>query len=685
MHDPTTPGNRLAGETSPYLLQHAENPVAWQPWDSEALALARELDRPILLSIGYSACHWCHVMAHECFEDPALAALMNRLFVNIKVDREERPDLDRIYQNAHSLLTQRPGGWPLTVFLTPDDRIPFFAGTYFPSRPRHGLPGFGELLEHIATLYRERRNEIEAQNAELLEALQSLAVPPPAAGPLTPLPLDVARNQLEQQFEPRHGGFGGAPKFPHPTSLERLLRHWARSRASGTADSRALEMVEISLQRMAHGGLYDQIGGGFYRYSVDAQWEIPHFEKMLYDNAALLALYAETHAATGRALFARIARETAEWTLREMQAPEGGFYSALDADSEGGEGHFYLWTPEAVRAQVAAEDYPLVAARFGLDRAANFEGRWHLRVCATADELARRFGLTPEQVGERLAVARRRLAGSRAERTPPGRDDKILTAWNALTIRGLAIAARHLRQPAWGEAATAALDFIRNRLWRDGRLLASYRDGQARHGAYLDDHAYLLDAILELLQLRWRAGELDFAIELAELLLSRFEDPKGGFFFTADDHEHLIQRSKPAHDEAIPAGNGVALRALLRLGRLLGEPRYLAAAERGLEALGGALAHNPHACGSLLTALEEWLYPGATLILRGEPQLMAGWGAAQDFAPGRLRLVIPPGAGPLPGLLGEQPAADRPIAYVCRDGRCLPPAKDARTLRELLA
>ena len=506
--------NHLAGETSPYLLQHAGNPVDWHPWGPEALAKAARENKPILLSVGYSACHWCHVMAHECFEDPQVAAVMNALFVNIKVDREERPDLDKIYQTAHALLTQRNGGWPLTMFLTPDGRIPFFGGTYFPKEPRYGLPGFVDLMQRVAGFYRERQADIAEQNTALLQALDSLAAPAYAPGRPSARPLDIARNQLEQHFDPVHGGFGRAPKFPHPTSLERLLRHWAATRDGGQPDERALHLATFTLERMALGGVYDQLGGGFCRYSVDDQWMIPHFEKMLYDNGPLLALYAQAYAATGDPLFARVADETAAWVMREMQAPEGGYYSTLDADSEGEEGRFYVWTPAEVRDLLGA-DYDLFARRYGLDREPNFEGHHHLHVFATAADLARESSTSEADVLRRLDAARATLLAARARRVRPGRDEKILTAWNGLMIRGMAIAARHLGRPEYALSAERALDFIRATLWRDGRLLATCKDGRAHLNAYLDDYVFLIDAILELLQVRWRDAAGGLRLTLA--------------------------------------------------------------------------------------------------------------------------------------------------------------------------
>jgi len=666
--------NHLAGETSPYLLQHAHNPVDWYPWGEEALELARHENRPILLSVGYSACHWCHVMAHESFEDPETAALMNRLFVNIKVDREERPDLDRIYQSAHSLLARRPGGWPLTVFLTPDDQVPFFAGTYFPDTPRHGLPAFRELLQGISDFLQAHPEEIREQNRSLLQALQDTAQAE-TADSLNAIPLDSVRQQLQQSFDARDGGFGAAPKFPHPTNLERLLRHWS---GSSQADQRALHMLVHTLERMARGGIYDQLGGGFCRYSVDGQWLIPHFEKMLYDNGALLALYAEAHAATGNPLFARIARETAAWTLREMQSPEGGYYSSLDADSEGEEGRYYVWRRDEVRERLGEDSYPLFARRYGLDGHANFEGRWHLHVNRSIDQLAGEFSLPQAEVRERIAAARTALLQVRELRVRPGRDDKILTSWNGLMIRGMAIAGRLLDEPAWIESAQRALDFIRERLWVNGRLLATGKDGRAHLNAYLDDHVYLIDAVLELLQARWRDGDLEFALQLAELVLAHFAAEEGGFYFTSDDHEALIQRPLPMHDDAVPSGNGIAAKVLGRLGHLLGEPRYLQAAEDTLKRLWPGLVQMPQGHASLLVALEESLFPLQTVIIRASGDTLREWHdlAARSYAPRRLTLAIPNDAGDLPGLLQQRKPAGAAVAYLCSGLSCGAPVHD---------
>ncbi len=677
--------NHLKDETSPYLLQHVDNPVDWYPWGPEALDKARRENKPILLSIGYSACHWCHVMAHESFEDPDTAAVLNELFVNIKVDREERPDLDKIYQTAHSLLTRRTGGWPLTLFLTPEGQIPFFGGTYFPKEPRHGLPAFTDLCRRVVAFYRDNHDDIERQNASLTDFMANMNRADPApADSLDALPLDVARQQLEKQFDATWGGFGGAPKFPHPTSIERLLRHWAASRASGREDGRAKHMALFTLDRMALGGVYDQLGGGFCRYSVDEQWMIPHFEKMLYDNGPLMALYAEAFAATGQPLYRRIVEETADWTVREMQAPEGGYYSSLDADSEDEEGRFYVWTPDEVKALLDDDEYAVFAPRFGLDRPANFEGHWHLHLYRSTGDIAAAQGLDAAEVERRIDSARRKLFEAREQRVRPGRDDKILVSWNALMIRGLAIAGRHLGDPRFADSATRALDFIRATLWRNGRLLATYKDGHAHLDAYLDDYVFLADAILELLQLRWRSEDLDFAIELVEAVLAHFADPAGGFFFTADDHESLIQRPKPLGDDSLPAGNAVAAKVLGRLGHLLGETRYLDAAEATLRAAWQPLQEAPWGHTGLLVALEEYLQPPDLVVLRGRDETeLAAWQTqlARDYAPRRLCFTIPADAGDLPGLLAERPADDTTTAWVCSGTSCQPPLTSVEAVK----
>ncbi|MCJ7453008.1 MAG: thioredoxin domain-containing protein, partial [Steroidobacteraceae bacterium] len=441
MHPPAADRreNRLARETSPYLLQHAHNPVNWYPWGPEALELARAEDKPILLSVGYSACHWCHVMAHESFEDDETAALMNEAFVNIKVDREERPDLDRIYQAAHQMLTQRGGGWPLTMFLSPRDQRPFFGGTYFPPEPKYGMPAFREVLQRVAAWYPQHEADVERQGAALVKVLGEL-VPPAAseATALTRAPLEVARAALQRDFDGQFGGFGSAPKFPHPMNIEFLLRTWRATADGDEPDLQSLYMATLTLTRMAEGGIYDQLGGGFSRYSVDPYWMIPHFEKMLYDNGQLLTVAAQATVATGEALFRRVAGETADWIRRDMEHAAGGFYSTLDADSEGHEGRFYVWTPDQAGELLDPIEYQVLSRRFGLDRDANFEGAWHLHTFKPLAQVAEETQLDEERAADVLDSARAKLLAARNQRVWPGRDEKILTAWNGLAIAGLA-------------------------------------------------------------------------------------------------------------------------------------------------------------------------------------------------------------------------------------------------------
>jgi uncharacterized protein YyaL (SSP411 family) len=669
------PRNRLANETSPYLLQHAANPVDWYPWGAEATARAIELDRPILLSIGYSACHWCHVMAHESFEDQATAAVMNRLFVNVKVDREERPDLDRVYQLAHQVLTQRGGGWPLTMFLAPDDLTPFFGGTYFPKQPRYGMPAFTDLLEKVAAFYREQREAVRVQNAGLRGVFGDLVPPAPdAEQTLTRDPIAAARRDLEAAFDDRFGGFGRAPKFPHPSCIERLLRDWHASSTGQEPDLKALYMATLTLKRMAEGGINDQLGGGFCRYSVDAGWMIPHFEKMLYDNGPLLALYAQAAAATGDGFFRQVAMDTAGWALREMRSPEGGFYAALDADSEGHEGRFYAWQRDEIESLTTPDEYRVLAQRFGLDRNPNFEGAWHLHCVAELRDPA-------EQA--LLDSGRAKLLAARARRVRPGLDDKILTGWNGLMIRGLAISGRLLAAPGQVEAAMQAVDCLRRHCWRDGRLLAVWKPGAALLPAYLDDHAYLLDGLLELLQTRFRSADLEFARDLAEALLARFADrERGGFWFTAEGLDPPMHRPKNFADDATPAGNGVAAQALARLGWLLGETRYLDAAEATLRGGFASLARVPQAHTAMLNALEEHLDPVEIVVIRGADDSVAQWSAALAplYAPRRMVIAIPGDTGGLPEALASKRARDETIAYVCRGPQCSEPVDDLSRL-----
>jgi uncharacterized protein YyaL (SSP411 family) len=693
--------NRLNEETSPYLLQHAGNPVHWQPWDDATLAAAKDADKPILLSVGYSACHWCHVMAHESFEDQATAELMNELFVNVKVDREERPDLDKVYMAAHQLSTGQAGGWPLTVFLTPDDHVPFYTGTYFPKDRRYGMPAFREVLQAVANYYSTNRAAIRAHGAKLAEGFEQIAA---GAGddfaPLSRAPIERAVERLEASHDREHGGFGGAPKFPHATGLELLLteaqrRGRAASDAERSAGERMLGVVMHSLDRMALAGLFDQLGGGFFRYSVDREWSIPHFEKMLYDNAALLELYAETFAATYMPLYGRIASETADWVIRDMQSPDGGFYSTLDADSEHEEGKFYVWTPQEFDT-LLPENGSRIAKRVlgltnadGTPTAPNFEHRsWHLHLDVEPPAAGEELGLDAEGAIALFDSARTQLLTARSRRVWPGRDEKILTSWNGLMISGLARAARRLVRPDYAEAATRALDFVRARLWQDGRLRAVYKDGRARFAAYLDDYALLAAGVLELLQYRWRDGDLDFACELADALLERFEDERGGFFFTARDHEALIHKPKPFADEALPAGNGVAANVLVTLGHLLGEQRYLDAAERTVRAGLHSLERYPEGHPTLLRALDALLAPPQVVVVRAPPSTFEAWRKARDasYDTRRLTFTIPADAANLRGVLAERTSrGEQGTAYVCEGLTCRAPIDTPEALSSALA
>lgn len=680
--------NRLGTETSPYLLQHAENPVHWQPWDDTALQAAKHADKPILLSIGYAACHWCHVMAHESFEDPGTAEVMNRLFVNIKVDREERPDLDRIYQLAHQVVAQRGGGWPLTVILSPGDLVPFFAGTYFPREPRYGMPAFREVLQRAAQFYRENQRELARQSEELIGVFQRAgSEPSEAEAELDAEPVGTALGTLLKHFDPRDGGFGRAPKFPHTADIELLLNVTASNDVDQETRRTCRHMATLSLRRMATGGIYDQLGGGFCRYSVDNSWSIPHFEKMLYDNGSLLFLYAQAWQLGGEGLFRETADGVAGWVMREMQYPEGGYFSSLDADSEGEEGKFYLWTRDQVREVLSEEEFIAFAAHYGLNDPPNFEETsWHLRV--TLDQA--RLMPPPRLDAGTLALlesARAKLSEARAKRVRPGLDDKVLTAWNGLMIRGMAAAGRLLSRPAYVDSAERAAGFIHKQLWRDGRLYASWRAGQAKVPAFLDDHAFLLTGLLELLQSRWEGVWFAWAREIADALLEHFEDrERGGFWFTAADHATPLHRPKGFSDESMPSGNGMAARALIEFGHLSADPAYIDAGERALKAAWAVMVEYPESHGGMLLALTAMLEPPTMVVLRGGHEALADWRIelASQYDPRRLVLSIPEHARNLPGLLARCMPRGPACAYVCRGTSCSLPITSIESLARAL-
>ena len=681
--------NRLAGTSSPYLLQHADNPVHWQPWDEAALATAKAADKPILLSIGYAACHWCHVMAHESFEDPETAELMNRLYVNVKVDREERPDLDRVYQLAHQIIAQRGGGWPLTVFLSPGDLVPFFAGTYFPREPRYGMPAFREVLQKAADFYRENKADLEQQSAELVGVFQRAAEQKTEDddGELDFEPIGAALGTLLKNFDPRDGGFGRAPKFPHVADIELLLNITAAPDVDPETRRTCRHMATLSLRRMATGGIFDHLGGGFCRYSVDNSWSIPHFEKMLYDNGSLLFLYALAWQLTGEGLFRHTAEETAGWAMREMQGPEGGYYSSLDADSEGEEGKFYVWTRDQLRDIVTENEFIALATHYGLNDPPNFEEKyWHLRMTLDQARLVPPPRLEPETL-ELLESARAKIFAAREKRVHPGLDDKVLTAWNGLMIRGMASAGRLLSRPAYIDSAERAAGAIHKHLWRDGRLYASWRKSPAQIPGYLDDYAFLLAGLLELLQSRWDSTWFAWAREVADALLEHFEDrERGGFWFTADDQSTPLHRPRSFSDESMPSGNAVAARALIELGHLAADPGYIDAGERTLKAAAGLMREYPESHAAMLLTLNSMLEPPTMVVLRGDSEALADWRAelASQYDPQRLTLCIPEQARNLPGLLARCTPRGPACAYVCRGTTCSLPITSIESLSRAL-
>ncbi len=683
-HDGPRDTNRLANETSPYLLQHAHNPVDWYPWGEEALARARSENKPILLSIGYSACHWCHVMSHESFEDPETAALMNRLYVPVKVDREERPDLDAIYMEAVQAMTGQ-GGWPMTVFLTPDG-VPFYGGTYFPREPRYGMPGFKQLLLSLAKAYQNRPQDIEHNAAQMRTMLRQATLLHATAEPLEPSILDRAYQALENRYDTRYGGFGGAPKFPPSMSLEFLLRTYHR-----TGSRRALEMAEFTLDQMARGGMYDQLGGGFHRYSVDEHWLVPHFEKMLYDNAQLARVYALAHQVTGNPFYRQITEEVLAYVLREMTHAEGGFYSAQDADSEGEEGKFFVWSLDEVRTLLGKDDAELFTKYYDITRYGNFEGHNILHVALPVDTVADQLKVTPEHLQTVLARGRATLFAARQQRIPPDLDDKSLTAWNGMMIQAFADAGRILARADYVQTAVRAAEFVWTRL-RDpasGRLLRTYKDGQARLNAYLEDYAMLANGLLALYQatfdLRWLRG----AAELAERMIDHFWDAQnGGFFSTSDDHEELITRPKDLIDSAMPSANASATLALLTLGRLLDNTVYAQHGEAVLRLLREGMLQSPGAFAHLLNALDFYLAPAREVAVVGDlaaadtQALLAT--VNRHYLPNTILASAPPddaaAQAMLPVMTGRGQIEGKATAYVCENFACQLPVTTGEAL-----
>jgi uncharacterized protein len=683
--------NRLARETSPYLKQHAHNPVDWYAWGEEALRRAREEDRPIFLSIGYSSCHWCHVMERESFEDRAVAALMNELFVNIKVDREERPDLDEIYMAATQMLTGQ-GGWPNSVFLTPELK-PFFAGTYFPPASRYGRPGFADVLRAAADAYRSKKDDVKRMADEVATQIAALSEIAPSAQPLAPSILNRAFGDLAGRFDNDEGGFGGAPKFPHSMDVSFLLRYHRRA-----GNPEALRMAVLSLEKMARGGIHDQLGGGFHRYAVDAKWLVPHFEKMLYDNALVSRAYLEAAQAVGRlgispalpaggsataSFFKDVARDTFEWVLREMTSPEGGFYSSLDADSEGEEGKFYVFTPQEIVEVLGQQEAGLFCNVYGATAAGNFEhGRSILHLARSLAQVASELRMEEGELRLRMASARARLLKSRERRVRPGRDEKILADWNGLMISALAFGSRVLDDPPLAEAAGRAGRLVLDRMVRDGRLLHSYMDREARHPAYLTDHAFLLSAFLDLYEATFDSTWVEEARLMALRLVDLFWDENaGGFYLTARDHESLIARTREGNDGAVPAGASVAVLALLRLSALTGDESLTSKAAGTLRLYRDRMERFPSAFGMMLCAADQHLAGTRQIVLAGrrdDPGVRAFLQALRDaYDPNRVLALSDPtveGAEKaLPVLAGKSPVGGRPAAYVCEAGTCRAP------------
>ena len=672
------PTNRLIQETSPYLKQHAYNPVDWYPWGPEALERARREDKPIFLSIGYSTCHWCHVMAHESFENQDIAALMNQHFINIKVDREERPDLDETYMTAVQLMTGR-GGWPMSVFLSPDLK-PFYAGTYFPLEDRSGMPGFPRLLLALSDAYHQKRDTVVKMGQEVEARLQLLAERTGEGREFTPTEVSQAAARLKEDFDRVHGGFGGAPKFPRALELALLLTQY---RCVG--DREALEMVAQSLEKMARGGIYDQVGGGFHRYTVDGEWLGPHFEKMLYDNALLVPLYLAHFQLSGSPLSRRIARETLDFVLRELRAPQGGFYSAWDADSEGEEGKFYVWNLKEVE-EVLGPDAPLAAAALGVTAAGNFEGKNIFTLPLGEEELASRFGLTPEEAARALQAAKDRLFAVREGRVKPHRDEKVITAWNGLMLSALALGAQVLGDKKYYEAAARGARFLLTELWKDDQLLRIWAEGQVNIPGFLDDYAGLANACLDLYDTDFHPAWLEAAIRLGERMDDLFLDALDGtYFYVAKDQESVLVRSKSMHDQSVPAGNSLAARAFWRLWRITEKEPYQKRFQAILRRFQIQATENPWGFSHYLTVAALNLMPSLDLTLAGDPgdsrmqSLLAE--IYRRFLPER-RLVLkrPEDAARIEELAPaarDYPAVDAgPVVYLCHHFTCQPPTGD---------
>jgi uncharacterized protein YyaL (SSP411 family) len=678
--------NRLIKETSPYLLQHAHNPVDWYPWGEEALRRAKEENKPVLLSIGYSACHWCHVMERESFEDAEIARLMNENFINIKVDREERPDLDAIYMQAVQSLAGR-GGWPLTAFLTPDGR-PFFGGTYFPPEDRHGMPGFPKVLQAVAEAYRNRPAEVLQSAEQLTTYLRQATQPVRTVEPLSEVLLRQAYEGLASEFDTRFGGFGTAPKFPQPLVHEFLLQYFLRTGQSETA-----AMSIYTLERMVAGGMYDQLGGGFHRYSTDPFWLVPHFEKMLYDNALLARLYLHAHQLTGSPAFRTVVEETIGYVLREMMDPAGGFYSSQDADSEGEEGKSFLWTTGEVSSVLGKEDGELFCQRFGVTVEGNFEGCNILNIDRSIEEIAKEVGLAPGEVEERLNRSRRRLLEARSRRVAPGRDEKVLASWNGLMLRALAEAGAALERSDYLQTAARNADFLLTGLYRDGRLGRSYKDGQVKGKGFLEDYSFFIAGLLALYEATFERRWLDAARALADDMLDLFWDEGAGVFYdTGRDHEALAVRPRDVSDNALPCGSSVAVEVLLRLSLFTGQTTYAQRAITLLRSMQGFVARFPSGMGHWLCVLDFYLSTPKEVALVGagdDPATLSLKRVVHGlFQPKRIVAGYDPRDGDaahsIPLLEGKGLVDGKPAAYVCQNYACQAPVTTPEELEQAL-
>lgn len=675
--------NRLAGESSPYLLQHKDNPVDWRPWNEEAIEYARSEKRPIFLSIGYSACHWCHVMEHESFESDEIARKLNDHFVSIKVDREERPDLDQIYMHAVQLLTGR-GGWPMSVFLTPDLQ-PFHGGTYWPPTARGGMPGFDQILDAVIDAWSCRNDQVLEGATQLTDQIRKIGKME-ADGELSAELIDSAATALERVFDFQHGGFGQAPKFPHSIDLQVLLRYWTHHRRRGV-----LDMVRLTLDRMAAGGIYDHLGGGFARYAVDERWLVPHFEKMLYDNALLASVYLDFYQVKKDPRDETVIRETLDYVLREMTDSSGGFYSTEDADSEGEEGKFYVWTPAELVAILGEESAKTFAYVYDVSEEGNFEDKNILNLPKTIAQCAKILDRDEESLIDELVNSRQKLFEYRDCRVHPGKDDKILMSWNGLMIDILARASSALDEPRYYEAARKATDFLLTQLRRDdGRLLHTWRNGRASLGAYLDDYASLAGALVSLYEAGFQESDIEHAVELVDRMLDEFEDSEaGGFFFTAMDHEALIVRNKDFQDSSTPSGNALAATVLVRLGRLTGRSDYLEAAERTLQLAREMMERHPAAAGQLILALDMHLAPAREIVLIADRDSEETRRILRDlsrrFLPNKVVALRAPDEKSSGGTLdklfaGRETSSGKPTLFVCEGFTCQAPVIDEEAI-----